>query len=339
MHIWPPLSTLYLDFTSWSSTTTTLTPIFFTTTGTCFCNLCNHPTEPVFGVWSWTRYHHASHYHWQQPGTSWTCKGPVSVEKSWSKWPLRGSNGYLSLCSERYLTRTVLNILSPAPIPFGFGCLRLPRRLSRTPFSHSTPKTGSCGSIQVESWFCGVLLSPTQNPTHGSQFLELWPTKTSSASPDNLLWCRANWMRINDAKALNKTSTYFFSRFHGWENVAILRIFFKCRYFFNASVCVQLEYMQNKNAAKGCALISPIRWEPAVNVSHFWSLSAENAQNGHAPTHMGVPTAVTLGLCMAGIHLTCQGWRGEKVRGSQHAYWMFQKRNRAKILTFCCPVN
>jgi hypothetical protein len=64
-----------------------------------------------------------------------------------------------------------------------------------------------------------------------------------------------------------------------------------------------------------------------------------NGPSGHAPTHMGVPIAVTLGLYVVGIHITCQGWRGEKVRGSQPAYWVFQKRNRAKILTFCCPVN
>ena len=55
---------------------------------------------------------------------------------------------------------------------------------------------------------------------------------------------------------------------------------------------------------------------------------------GTRTTHMGVPTAVSLGLCVVGIHLTCQGWRGEKVRGSQHAYWVFQKQNRDKIWLF-----
>ena len=261
------------------------------------------------------------------------------MEKSCSKWPLRGSNGYLSLCSERYLTRTFLNILSPAPIPFGFGCLRLPRRLSRTPFSHSTPKTGFCGSIQVESWFCGVLLSPTQKPTHRSQFLELWPTKTSSASPDSLLWFRANWMRINEAKALNRTSTYFFSRFHGWENVAILRIFFQlsllfqCQRLFAAWIHAEQECCQ-----RVCTDLTYSLRTSRQRVAFLVAECRKRSKWARADPY-GVPKAVTLGLCMVGIHLTCQGWRGEKVRGSQHAYWVFQKQNRAKILTFCCPVN
>ena len=36
------------------------------------------------------------------------------------------------------------------------------------------------------------------------------------------------------------------------------------------------------------------------------------AQNGHAPTHMEVPTAVTLGMCVFGIYLACQDWRVEE---------------------------
>jgi hypothetical protein len=148
------------------------------------------------------------------------------VEQSGPKWPLRASNRYVLLCSERYLTRTFLNIRLPTPPPFLCGCLRLPRTLSRTPFTDPTAKAGSCGLIKVVSWFCGVLLLTTRIPIHRSQFWELWPTKKSTSSPNNLLWYRANGTWINEANPVNGTPTCFFSGFHDWAKVAILRIFF-----------------------------------------------------------------------------------------------------------------
>ena len=63
-------------------------------------------------------------------------------------------------------------------------------------------------------------------------------------------------------------------------------------------------------------------------------LEQNNGQNGHALTHMEVLTAVSLGLCVFLIHFTCQGWRAEKLRGSQRAYWVFQKQNRDTIWLF-----
>ena len=40
--------------------------------------------------------------------------------------------------------------------------------------------------------------------------------------------------------------------------------------------------------------------------------------------------SVSLGLCVVCIHLTCQGCPVHKDIGSQHAYWVLQKRNRTK---------